>query len=174
MHAIQKNLDELQRATMIRISLDGIDAAGNIEFLFLKLVRNSLFNDYISKCIKIFEDGKQSASLLYIHRSNERLFRDTAEKLNIDISMFQNLVPKLKHLRDKAHFHLDREGIGDVNIVWGAANINEGELRTCVLSAQLILSELASKFDLKRETIPKEYNAVIPYHIAQAINSGNW
>jgi hypothetical protein len=159
---------------LIRTTLDGIETAGQIEFFFLKLVYNSLLNDYISKCIKVFERGTQAASFWYIYKTNEKIFLKIAKKREIEVSIFDEITPKLKHLRDKTHFHLDTEGIMDINEVWLTANITKQELHSCVSSAQLILCDLATELNLKRETMPKEYNAIIPYRIATVINSGNW
>jgi hypothetical protein len=159
---------------MIRTTLDGIETAGNIEFLFLKLVYNSLFNDYLAKCIKVFENSKQSASFFYIYKNDEKAIKVAATIEKIDLNIFDNIAPKLKGLRDSLHFHLDRDGIMDTNQVWHDAEITVQELKHCVLSAQKLLSNLATTFNLKKETIPNEYNTTIPYRIAKVINSGQW
>ena len=159
---------------MIRTTLNGIETAGNIEFLFLKLVYNSLTNDYVAKCIKVFENGKQAASFFYIYRSNEKAIQEAAKLENIELSIFENIAPKLKHIRDKIHFHIDCDGVMNISQVWHDAGISVDELHHCVISAQKLLSNLATKLNLKHEVIPKEYNTIIPYRIAAVINSGAW
>jgi hypothetical protein len=172
--AIEKNLDELQRAMLIRTTIKGIETAGNIEFFFLKLVYNSLLNDYLAKCIKVFEDSNRAASFWYIFRSNEKAVNEIVKKQKIDLTELTKITLKLKYLRDKAHFHLDTEGVLDTQMVWRNADISEIELQRCVFSAQIILHELAVKLSLKYETMPATYNTIIPYRVACAINSGNW
>lgn len=172
--AIEKNLDELQRALLIYTTIKGIEESGKIEFLFLKLVYNSLLNDYITKCIKVFENGLKVSSFWYIHRCNEKRLTEIARLNNIEISKFSDVASKLKKLRNKVHFHLDKKGVMDINKVWQTADLTMNELHLCVSSAQVILYNLAFELNLKTNTMPKEYNTIIPYRIANVINSGNW
>lgn len=172
-YAIAKNLDELQRAILIRISLSGIEQAGEISILFLKLAYNSLFNDYIAKCIKVFESSKQAASFWYVHRSNEAVVQKYAKQYKVDLVQLKTISDKLKHLRDKAHFHIDTDGIKDQSAVWAKAAITEKDLFSAVQGAFHILLELNDSLQIPRENYP-DYNATYPYRIAIKINSGEW
>src|SRR5215471_9826683 len=52
------------------------------------------------------------------------LFNDYTRKHSIDIGTFESLVEKLKHVRDKTHFHIDREAVLEPRAVWTEAGLN--------------------------------------------------
>ncbi len=130
--ALERNLAELERAILNRRAMVAMESAGGISNIHLKVIYFALFNDYIARCIKVFERSKGAASFWYIYDTNQKPINEFAGKNHIDLAVFEWLTPKLKHVRDKTHFHIDREGVLDPHAVWREADVNGKELATAV------------------------------------------
>lgn len=130
--ALERNLAEVQRAILNRRAMVAMESAGGISDIHLKVVYFALFNDYIARCIKVFERSAGAASFWYIYDTNQKPINEFARKNQIDLALFERLTPKLKHVRDKTHFHIDREGVLDPQAVWREADLNGQELAATV------------------------------------------
>lgn len=151
--AIERNLAELQRAILNRTTLLGLEDAGNIRGLFLQLTFYALFNDYISHCIKVFDSSYQAASFWYIYRSNEKPIAAYAKRNGIDLAALDAVSIKLKHIRDKTHFHIDPDAVIDPKIIWHEAGLSGKELSVAVDVVWNILNELAASLNLPKVTL---------------------
>jgi hypothetical protein len=140
--AIRRNLAELQRALLNRRAMVAMEAVGGITDDILKVIYYALFNDYISHCIKVFERSSGAASFWYVYDTNQKPINQYARKHHIDIGAFEPLVEKLKHVRDKTHFHIDRDAVLNSNVVWREAGLNGQELAAAVDNAWELLNAL--------------------------------
>jgi hypothetical protein len=120
--AIERNLAEVQRAVLDRRAMVAMESVGGISNGYLKVIYYALFNDYIAHCIKVFERSSGAASFWYIYDTNQKPINEFARKNGIDIAKFESLTESLKHVRDKTHFHIDREGVLDPKAVWRKPN----------------------------------------------------
>jgi len=169
--AIQRNLAELQRAIMNRTTLLGLEAAGGISHLFLKLAYYALFNDYVAHCIKVFDRNKQSASFWYVYRTNEKPIAYFARRHKIGIATLEGVSDKLKRIRDKTHFHIDTDGVLDPKVVWREANLSGKELSAAVDAAWEILKHLEMSLQLPETTLPS-YDLQVARRVAIAVEEG--
>ena len=101
----------------------GMEAYGGISSNEAKGTYYALFNDYIARCIKVLEDRGGAASFWYIYKTNQGPLDKAALELGIDITELAGMSAKLKHVRDKTHFHIDRDGVLDPKVVWRDADI---------------------------------------------------
>lgn len=163
--AIERNLAELQRAILNRSTLLGLEDAGGISHLFLKLAYFALFNDYIAHCIKVFETGKQAASFWYIYRTNQKPIDACARREKISIKALEKVSGKLKHIRDKTHFHIDTTGVLDAKAVWREAGLSGKELSVAVDAAWHMLTNLQQSLSLPEVMLP-EYDRVLVKRLA--------
>jgi hypothetical protein len=167
MRAIERNLAELQRAILNRTTLVGLEDAG-VSHLFLKLAYYALFSDYVAHCIKVFETRKQAASFWYIYRTNRKPIDAFARRNKISIKALETVSEKLKHIREKTHFHIDETGALDPKAVWHEADLKGKELSRAVDSAWDILTELQQSLKLPEVTLP-EYDRALVKRLAIAI-----
>lgn len=140
--AISRNLAELQRALLNRRAMVAIETIGGISNSVLKVVYFALFNDYVAHCIKVFERSSGAASFWYIYDTNQKPLNEYARNHRIDICSFEPLTEKLKHVRDKTHFHIDRDGVLDPHAVWDEAGLNGQQLADAVDHAWELLNAL--------------------------------
>lgn len=169
--AIDRNLAELQRAILNRTTLLGLEDAGGLSSIFLQLTYNALFNDYISHCIKVFDLGRQTASFWYIYRTDEKPITASAKRNRIDIEALERVSSKLKHIRDKTHFHIDSEAVIEPKAIWRSAGLSGKELSKAVDAAWVMLKELAAALHLPEVDLPV-YDRKIARRIAVAISEG--
>lgn len=152
--AVERNLAELQWTIIHRTTLLGIEQAKPVYDYFLHSAYNGLFNDYISHCLKVFELRGRSASFWYIYKTNEKIVKDFALAESIDLVQLQSVSEKLKHIRDKTHFHIDPEGVLAPKEIWRQANITGKELANAVDATWKILKYLQQKMGLTEITLP--------------------
>lgn len=166
--AIERNLGELQRAILNRSTLLGLEDANGLSNIFLQVTYFALFNDYISHCIKVFDRSHQAASFWYIYRTNEKPIATYAKRKGIDIAHLEKVGSKLKHIRDKTHFHIDPDAVIDPKAIWLSAGLSGKELSAAIDAVWGMLSELAATLHLEEVTLPA-YGRKDAYRIAAAI-----
>lgn len=169
--AVAANIDHLQRAQMAWICIQGFEAAGTPNHLFAKLCFNALFNDYVSKCAKVFETGRQAASLWYIERTDARIFLAELDGDAKSIEEMRDIAFRLKHLRDRELMHIDKDGVLDRAQVWRSAEIDPKKLQLILKDALRVLRRIAEHYEIPVAIVPRELNGPRARRIAQYIYS---
>jgi hypothetical protein len=139
--------------------------------LHAKLFYNALFNDYLTKCMKVFELGRQAASIWYLHRRDPQALLDALERDPEKLSSLQSVAKKLKLLRDKAHLHIDEQGVLDTDSVWRDASIDASELSKAVDTAISALRVLAQRNNVLVEQIPHALTRFASARVVQHLNA---
>jgi hypothetical protein len=165
--AVEVNLDHLQRAQMAWICTQGFSAAGTPSHLFAKLCFNALFNDYISKCAKVFELGRQAASLWYVERTDPAGFLAALGGDKVYIEQMKDIAVSLKHLRDRDLMHIDELGVLDRPAVWKSAGIDPSRLQVAVKLALLVLRQIADQNGVQVPPIPRQLSGPNARRIAK-------
>jgi hypothetical protein len=157
--AIHRNLVELQRAIANRDLLIAIENSGALHSVVTDLIYWGLFNDYIAHCLKVFDTHKDVASYWYIERTNQKPLGQIAKKFGVDIKQFVPLSVQLKHIRDKTHFHIDKQAVHNPRDVWTTGGISGKELAKAVDDCWTILTELSVSLGLptiKKAEVPEQ------------------
>lgn len=142
--AVRRNIAETNNAILKRRALIGLHAADSAHGLdFFRLSAHALYNDIISHALKVFERSSQAASFWYIVQTNEALAKRTARGCEVSLEEIDRLSKPFKRLRDKMHFHIDRDAIMDPAKVWAAAGITGDEVGYVLEGAWLILAGIA-------------------------------
>ena len=170
--AIERNLAELQRAILNRTTMLGIERSGGVASLFLQVTYFALFNDYVAHCIKVFEHSKRSASFWYIYRTDQKIVDAFAKKKKIDLADLEGVSAKLKHIRDRTHFHIDAEGVLDTKAIWREAGLTGKQLSKAIDDVWAILLHLQEQLSLPAVTIPTDYKVAHVHEIVVAIEGG--
>ena len=71
--------------------------------------------------------------------ANEAAAHRAARTCGIDMDELRRIVPKLRHIRDKTHFHIDKRTVENPVMVWSDANLSRGELTKALRNAALLL-----------------------------------
>src|SRR3990170_3943715 len=127
--ALRRNLHEVGRAILERRALVGMEAADSHHTVdFFRLAYDALFNDMIAHAIKVFDRHKDSTAFWYIYRFSEEEINKYIKKKGFDLNNLDIVADKLKIIRDKTHFHIDRIGVLRPEDVWKSANLTGAEL----------------------------------------------
>lgn len=169
--ALRRNLDELQRAKMAHICIQGFETHWPPTHLHAKLFYNALFNDYLTKCMKVFELGRQAASIWYLNRRDPEALLDALGRDPERLDSLQSIAKKLKLLRDKAHLHIDEQGVLDTGSVWREASIDGSELSKAVDTAISALRILAQRNNVVVEPIPHALTRFASARVVHHLNA---
>lgn len=170
--AIERNLAEMQRAILNRTTLLGIERSKDVRALFIQLTYFALFNDYVANCIKVFEQSKKAASFWYIYRTDQKVISVFAQKEKIDLATLEDVSTKLKHIRDKTHFHIDADGVLDPKVIWRDSGLTGKQLSKAVDDVWAILVHLQQQLSLPAVTIPSYYKIDHVHERVIAIEGG--
>jgi hypothetical protein len=118
------NLNELRTAILERRALIGLESARSKHGLdFFRLAYNALFNDMIRRAIKVLDKNQESATFWYINRCDSKTVRSIIKAKSYDLNFLEVVANKLKLIRDKKHFHIDKNGVLDPKSVWKKADL---------------------------------------------------
>lgn len=154
--AICRNLAELQRAILLGTTLVGIESVKGVYHYFLYVTYTGLFNDYIAHCIKVFEQNKRVAPFWYVYRTNEKPIKAFAQSNKIDLAALEAVSHKLKLIRNKTHFHIDKDSVLKPKAIWAQAGLAGKELANAVDAAWKILTHLQQIHGLPKITLPND------------------
>ena len=112
---------------------------------FFSISERALFNDMISHAIKVLEIDKRgdSSTFWYVLKQDKKTVEKLKSYSSKKISSLRGgLAVKLKHIRDKTHFHIDKDSILDPNKIWLKADIKGNELKEALQYLFILLEEL--------------------------------
>jgi hypothetical protein len=172
--AIDRNFAEADDALLKLTAYAHLNAA-EIEhagMMFFVLARQALFNDMIAGAIRIFDDHKEAGSLWYIIRCHEAAVQGVAQDCGVDLEELKAMVPKLRHIRDKTHFHIDRRTLEDPSSVWRQAGISLEEFTRALHNVATLLASLKQTvYQGKRNALTCYDGADVKLIVAAALNA---
>lgn len=117
-----------------------------LHFNFFYLAATAFFSDIISRSIRLLDKHQDSSNFWYILNIKKKEISDYIKTLSITIADIENLSKKLKPLRDKVHFHIDKDAVLNPKEIWHEAKIT-GEFLEKVLNG--IFEILAHLYELE-------------------------
>ena len=153
--ALKRNLAELQKILLIRATLLGIEKHGRTAKVFTRVVDDALHNDHMSHAIKVFEQSSKSASFWYLYRTDPTPKDKFAKKVGYDMNNLQVVSDKLKAIRNGSHFHIDKTGVLDPDVVWSGAALTGKELGAAI---DFVWAALSAIQEAKGGEIPSLLN----------------
>ncbi|MDO8281845.1 MAG: hypothetical protein Q7U10_04365 [Thermodesulfovibrionia bacterium] len=145
--ALQRNLNEVVMAKLEYDAYREIDEKLLLNFYdsFFVLAQDSLFNDMVAHMIKVLDQDSQSTTFWYIFRYKSDEVKEFIKRENIDFMAIYDIANKLKIVRNKTHFHIDKKGVKDPKAVWADANITYDELKSNIDAIYKILNYFHNK-----------------------------
>lgn len=129
-------------------------------FNFFYYASNALYKDSISRAIKILEKNydNNTLSFWYIYNQNRTFINNILTENNMNIDELEVLSKKLKHLRNKLFFHLDKKGVKDSNSIWKEADITGDFLESTLHKLRTVFEKLY-KIEFRKEYHSFVYDA---------------
>jgi len=124
--AIQRNIHEVFNARIEQRAWNGLRKSSYLGGLdFFRIASRALHNDMISHAIKVLDRNKQSATFWYIYDSYKKNAKFSKIMVGRNITKVEQLAGKLKCIRDKTHFHIDKKGVLDPKKIWKDAGVKK-------------------------------------------------
>jgi hypothetical protein len=142
---IERNVAELDGAAMKLAAHGAIPPAA--PGTFLALARQALYNDALSGTLRVFDDHKDAHSLWYVLRCQRREAIAAAAACGIGLPALEDTSARLRRIRNRTQFHIDRASIGDPPESWHRPAIGADELAGAVQAAAALLAEVARMLD---------------------------
>lgn len=95
---------------------------------FFVIAAHALYNDLIAHAIRVLDEHCDATSFWYILKCNEAVAERAAKAAQLDLDGLKVLSSKLRHVREKTHFHIDKKSVKDTKSVWKEADIRGGDL----------------------------------------------
>ena len=165
--ALYRNLNEAGRAILERRAMVGLEKANTYHSMdFIRIAYDAIFNDMIAHAIKLFEDNSRVASFWYIKRCKEKDIVNFITQKRIDISKLEKINDSLKYIRDKTHFHIDKDAVKDSKKIWNKAKVTGRELAEAIDIAWKIMDHLY-ELDMGNKFSLPEYDGLDATKIAK-------
>jgi hypothetical protein len=78
---------------------------------FFSYASIALKNDMYAHAIKVLDLHGDTSSFWYVHRCKKKDVENALRKEHVSITEIQELADKMKLVRDKTHFHIDKKGV---------------------------------------------------------------
>src|SRR5438132_745249 len=123
---LERCLAELGTAILLRRAMVAMESAHSMRASidFFRLAYNAMFNDMIGHAIKVLDRNKDSATYWSVLNAERSMVETFAQSNGYDLGLYADMSDRLKIVRDKTHFHIDKKGVISPSDVWKAADIN--------------------------------------------------
>ena len=146
--AITRNLFELALAIYERRVLKSIAEYDSNEGVyisgvnFILICHKALFNDMVAHLIKVLDTNPASATFWMIYKYEIRRVKNLSSYTEDKIFFLQKVAKRIKLIRDKTHFHIDKMAVFDPKAIWQEAAITQNEYDRALDYLWMLLTEL--------------------------------
>jgi len=146
--AIVRNLFELAYAIYERkvlVAMEEFDDGQGVTISglnFILICHKALFNDMLGHCMKVLDLHPRSASFWMILRMDAERVSQMASYSENTIKFLRDIAERIKPVRDKTHFHIDRKAVFDPKALWTEAGITGIEYKKTLDHLWAMLTEL--------------------------------
>lgn len=146
--AIQSNINKIAHALFelkVLIAFDNYIEQNNVYIYgasFFEISKKALYNDMFRHAMNVLDKNGNSATFWYILKTNEAKIKALKSYSQSKSNSLKILADKLKHIRDKVHFHIDKDSVLDPHKIWLESDIKANELRDGLEYLFSILEEL--------------------------------
>jgi hypothetical protein len=141
--ALKRNIYELHNALSYRnayIALQSIVPVSN--WSFFSYASSALYDGIFFHAIKVFDRDKDSASFYYIRNCKRTVVDNALYRQKLSIEQIETISTKLKTIRDKTHFHIDKKFVIDPEAAWKKADLTGTYLSGVADRLWLVLNDL--------------------------------
>jgi hypothetical protein len=146
--ALNRNLNEVRDAWFEWRTLIAIESVQHPfpDSSFFNIVHKAMFNSAMGHLMKILDRHEETASFWYIYKQKRHKI-DVLQGHDERIKRLEHLasIKRIKHIRNKTHFHIDKKAVVDPKQVWRDADISSKEIYDALLDLICILQPLAKE-----------------------------
>ena len=140
--AIDRNFAEVSNALLKLTAYNALHAVDPsfTNMSFFQIAEQALFNDMVASAIRVLDEHRDAAGLPYVLKCNEAATRKALASSGVDVDAIWALSRKLEQIRDKSHFHIDRNAVKRPEHVWESADIDGGHFSEVLRSIAKLLA----------------------------------
>lgn len=167
--ALTRNLYEVHRCLSNRNAVNALVKSKPItSWTFFTYAYLALYNDMVAHAIKVSDKHKDTSSIFYLYRCNKKEFDVLLVKYELPYKDIETLANKLKEIRDKTHFHIDKGAVFNPSAIWKKENIKSSFFNSVMEKLWDVLKELhISAFN--KPFIPSVYDGADVGAIIKAV-----
>jgi hypothetical protein len=109
---------------------------------FFHVAFSALSNDCVAHAIKVLDRHPKAASFWYVVKHKDGEIRSFCADQSISLSEIETMSDRLKGIRDRTHFHIDRRDVFDPEAVWRRAGVKHSHFTAVLDSLWRILDHL--------------------------------
>ena len=173
--AIDRNFAELSNAILKLTAHDELvrQKISYVRMSFFVIAEHALYNDMIAHAIKVLDEHHDALSFWYILRSHEGAVRSAAKAAKLDLEALRVLSAKLRTVREKTQFHIDRMSVRAPKSVWEEADIPGREFaETLRAVAETLARTRQGVFGGELETVTEYDGSDVP-RIIKAVEAAH-
>ena len=153
--AIEKVLLELNNCILKRRAYNKFISLKTAHGLdFFRICAYALQNDLYAGAHRAFDRHKDATSFWYIKNIAPKEFAKATSDSKIVIEDLEKLAEKLKPIRDRVHFHVDRRDLTEPTKAWEDADLTGNEFISLTENAHEILRIMYLDLTGQDRTIP--------------------
>ncbi len=154
--ATRRILFELEKALSYRNAINELSKVTPKTCCSLFSYANlAMYDAMFFHIIKILDENKRASSFWYLWRHEPKIIEKLLLKHGITLDEVKQLSCKLKLIRNKTHFHIDKNNVINPRDVWDRANITWDFFHKIIDNLWNVLN------DLYREQFGLEFNGQI-------------
>lgn len=117
--ALERNIAECSNAILKRRAWLGLHGANSKHGLdFFRIARHALYNDFLAHTMRVLDHHRNATSLWYFVRCDEAVVKDICKETGLNLDQLDAFSRRLQHIRDKTHFHIDKDAVTDTREIW--------------------------------------------------------
>lgn len=122
--ALIRTLRESVRCLSYRNAYNALWAiAPSTSWSFFSYSSLALYDGMISHAIKILDRHRDASSFFYLHTCDAKALEKALQDAHLTFAQVSTFSQKLKIIRDKTHFHIDKGAVLHPNEIWTQAGI---------------------------------------------------
>ena len=156
--AIERVLLELNNCIIKRRTFNAFMSLKSAHGLdYFRVSAYALQNDLYAGAHRALDSHKDAVSIWYIRNLAPDAFAEAALEVKIGISELEKLIEKLKPIRDRVHFHVDRRDLLEPSSAWEDADITGDEFISLTENAHEILRLMYLNLTGEDKGVPEYY-----------------
>jgi hypothetical protein len=141
--ALTRNLHEVHRCLSNRNAVNALVKSKQITSrTFFYYAYLALHDDMVAHAIKVSDKHKDTSSIFYLYRCNKKEFDVLLAKYELPYNDIETLASKLKEIRDKTHFHIDKVAVFNPLAIWKKESIKGSFFNSVMEKLWDVLKEL--------------------------------
>lgn len=140
--AIERTFAEVNNAILKLVAYNAVcrEEITYARMSFFVVASHALHNDMLAHAMRALDEHRDAAAFWYVKRCNGQATSAAARAAGVDLAVLQSTSTKLRHIREKTHFHIDRETVKNPAHVWRAVGITGDEFSNAIHSVASVMS----------------------------------